>query len=251
MDDQTVEWALKAYENGYRIIAGWFNAAFDARKIGVRIKADPPPPGVVTLGECQLRLSNLLIAFRPFCPSLPFDDKLCPWIVGYLLGELDQAGDKVSGIALRGDSWLASAEAVQNIVGVKHSYGWKDAGPWRANVIEPMEEQAQSWREWLRTYRTATNDDEPNRYEALPKLPASHRKAYMSFLYAEAKTERKLQDKDAYDLLKEDGIDVEKTNELHDYMLPPFDTWSRYLRRARNATSEQKNTPRSGRKLSG
>ena len=148
MDDKTVELALKAYDDGYRIIAGWFNEAFDARKIGVRIEADPPPPKV-TIGDCQLRLSNLLIAFRPLCPDLSFDDQLCPWVVGYVLGERDQAGDKVSGIALRGDSWLSTAEEVERIVGVKHSYGWKNAGPWRANVIEPMEWHANEWREWL------------------------------------------------------------------------------------------------------
>ena len=145
--DQTVEAALKAFDDGYRIIAGWFNEACDARKIGVQIDADPPPPGV-TLGDCQRRLSNALLGIRPLRPDLLPDDQLCPWVVGYLLGERDQPGEKVSGIGVRENqlSPYASAASVENIVGVKQGYGWKDSGPWRAHGVAPREGNCKSMR---------------------------------------------------------------------------------------------------------
>ena len=34
---------------------------------------------------------------------------------------------------------------------------------------------------------------------------------------------------------------------LKDYNLPSFETWGRYLRKARRLLGEQKNTPRAGR----
>ncbi len=96
--------------------------------------------------------------------------------------------------------------------------------------------------------KTASPPDpeDPDRYAALSKLQPAHRKAYLSFLYAEAKTEKRLEDRDAYDWLKENGIDSDKEEdtELTDYELPSFDTWGRQLREARRATGEQKYTPR-------
>ncbi len=90
---------------------------------------------------------------------------------------------------------------------------------------------------------TTAEAGDGNRFDVLAKLEPATRKAYMSFTYAEAKAERRLQDRDAYDLLEEQGIDVE-SGELTDYELPEFSNWSRYLRKARNATGEQKYTPR-------
>lgn len=159
--DQAVENALKAYDDGYRIIAGWFNAAFKTAtfrtegdvEIDVDIKADPPPPGV-TLDDCRRRLSNSLVAIRPHWKELETDERqLWPWVAGYLATETDQPGEKCFGIALAKDPHLAWAsldtvEAVENIVRIKRSR-WKDAGKWRAYVIEPMEENAKSWREWM------------------------------------------------------------------------------------------------------
>ncbi|TWT37011.1 hypothetical protein KOR34_19570 [Posidoniimonas corsicana] len=90
-----------------------------------------------------------------------------------------------------------------------------------------------------------------NRYSRLEDLVPAHRKAYYSFLYAEAKSERRLEDRDAYNWLKENGVDDAERSELQDYELPAFDTWSRYLRFARKALDERKYTPRSGRRQSG
>lgn len=86
--------------------------------------------------------------------------------------------------------------------------------------------------------------DETNRYAALARLPDAPRKAYLSFLCAEAANERRLDDREAWEWLQENGTDVAGAGELDGYDLPEFGTWARYLRRARKATGEQKYTPR-------
>lgn len=99
------------------------------------------------------------------------------------------------------------------------------------------------------TTPTGKKGGEPNRYAALDKLKPAHRKAWFSFVYAEAKSKRRLEDRDAYNWIEENGIDPdeEQSGELVDYKLPSFETWDRYLREARKATGEQKYTPRRGR----
>ncbi|MCA9119319.1 MAG: hypothetical protein H6822_06230 [Planctomycetaceae bacterium] len=88
---------------------------------------------------------------------------------------------------------------------------------------------------------TAQSGKSDNRYETLSKIDRAHCNAYLAFLYAEAIAERRLEDKEAYDWLRENGIE---DPELGDYVLPAFDTWTRYLRAARKATGEQKYTSR-------
>lgn len=91
----------------------------------------------------------------------------------------------------------------------------------------------------------APPDDDSDRYAGLAELEPAHQKAYLSFLYAETKTGRRLEDREAWEWLSENGIDETKEGDgLHDYVLPILDTWARYLRQARNATGEQKYTPR-------
>jgi len=60
---------------------------------------------------------------------------------------------------------------------------------------------------------------------------------------------KRLQDREAYDWLKEYGIDTDKgdVGELADYELPSFDTWTKQLRNARNPLGKQKYTRRGGR----
>lgn len=74
------------------------------------------------------------------------------------------------------------------------------------------------------------------------------RKAYYSFKLAEVKAERRLEDRDAYDLLDDlladEDSNTQFTGELADYKLPSFSTWARQLRTARKATNERKYTPR-------
>lgn len=95
---------------------------------------------------------------------------------------------------------------------------------------------------------TPDDDKDTNRYAPLSTLQPCQRKAYLSFLYAEARNEGRLEDRHAFDWLYENGIDHdEESGELVDYELPSFDTWSRYLRATREATGEHKYTPRRGR----
>ena len=88
------------------------------------------------------------------------------------------------------------------------------------------------------------------RETALRQLAQAVRKAYSALEYAESKKGQSLKDREAYDWLRENGIDQNEgdSGELTEYKLPPFDTWTRYVRTAREALGEQKYTPRAGRK---
>jgi hypothetical protein len=87
------------------------------------------------------------------------------------------------------------------------------------------------------------------REAALRQLKPADRKANFSFLYAEGKVSKRLEDHEAHGWLKENGIDTDKGDlgELTNYQLRAFPTWSRQLRNARNALGEQKYTRRAGR----
>jgi hypothetical protein len=89
----------------------------------------------------------------------------------------------------------------------------------------------------------------PSREELVRKMERSVRLAYLAFCYAESKAGKRLEDREAYNLLKEEGIPANRggRGELEDYDLPAFDTWTRYLREARNVLGEQKYTRRAGR----
>ena len=83
------------------------------------------------------------------------------------------------------------------------------------------------------------------------ELEPAIRKAYLAFQYAETMRGRRLEDREAYDWLKENGIDPEKGDlgELTDYQLPDsFETFKRYVVKARGALGESKYTGRAGRK---
>ncbi len=74
-------------------------------------------------------------------------------------------------------------------------------------------------------------------------LPAHHR-AYQSFERAikERPDLAEGTDREVYDWLAENDPDPD-----HDYELPAFETWARYVREARKALNRRKNTPRYGR----
>jgi hypothetical protein len=80
-----------------------------------------------------------------------------------------------------------------------------------------------------------------------PKLTPAVRKAYLAFECAQRTAERKLEDWEAYELLKEKGVPDDGPGELADYRLPAKDTFFRYLGKARQALNEQKYTRRRGR----
>jgi hypothetical protein len=90
-------------------------------------------------------------------------------------------------------------------------------------------------------------DDGTNRYAALEKMQPARRKAYLAFLYAEAKTGRRLEDLEAWDWLRENGTDEQNAGELVGYQLPEFANWARYVRDARKVTGEQKYQRRTAR----
>jgi len=91
-----------------------------------------------------------------------------------------------------------------------------------------------------------TAEDEPLSPEKRAKMWATlqpcERQAYLSFEHAQTKHERQLEDKEAYDFLKENGIErnAGDLENLKDYEPPTFDTWSRQLRKARQQLRENK-----------
>jgi hypothetical protein len=89
----------------------------------------------------------------------------------------------------------------------------------------------------------------PSKEELVRNMERSVRLAYLAFCYAESKAGNRLEDREAYDLLKEEGIPANRggRGDLEDYDLPSFDTWTRYLRDARKLLGEQKYTRRAGR----
>jgi hypothetical protein len=96
----------------------------------------------------------------------------------------------------------------------------------------------------------ATPDEQPSRHDALIRqMEPAVRLAWLSYCYAEVKAAKRLEDREAYNLVNEEGIPegAGDRGELSDYELPSFDTWSRYLRDARRLLGESKYTRRHGR----
>jgi len=90
----------------------------------------------------------------------------------------------------------------------------------------------------------------PIRDAALLQLKPVIRKAFAAFEYAEASNGRRLEDREAYDWLRKNGIDAAKDDygSLADYGLPnSFETFKRYLTAARKPLGENKYTRRAGR----
>jgi hypothetical protein len=87
------------------------------------------------------------------------------------------------------------------------------------------------------------------REELVQQMEPAVRLAYLAFCYAESKAEKSLQDLEALNLLREDGIaeGAGERGELADYRLPAYATWARYLREARRLLGENKYTRRAGR----
>lgn len=79
------------------------------------------------------------------------------------------------------------------------------------------------------------------------RLRSCERDAYASYVYALTRQPELADQSDraTYEWLREHGI--EGVPELEEYQLPPVGTWTRYLRTARAARGEQKNSPRAGR----
>jgi len=110
----------------------------------------------------------------------------------------------------------------------------------------PDEKQSGGARKRLHKSDLEIDAKEPltgaERDSAFKALEPAEQKAYLAFQYAESRMGRGLQDRDAHELLEEEGIpsDGGNTGDLIDYEPPNFDTWSRQLRTARRALGEQK-----------
>jgi hypothetical protein len=87
------------------------------------------------------------------------------------------------------------------------------------------------------------------RDELIRQMQPAVRIAYLAFCFAESKAGRRLEDREAYNLFREEGISGAEGDqgELADYTLPDVDTWVRYLGKARKILGEQKYTRRTGR----
>jgi hypothetical protein len=90
------------------------------------------------------------------------------------------------------------------------------------------------------------------RDSAFQALKPAEQKARLAFEYAESKRGCKLEDREAYDWLAENGIETDQGDMglLVDYELPHFESWRRYLSEARNALKEQKYKRRGRRRVS-
>ena len=104
-------------------------------------------------------------------------------------------------------------------------------------------------REAHQEHHSEAEVPDASRESLIQTMSRSVRVAYYAFAYAESKAGRKLQDREAYELLRDEGIPEHAGNrrELTEYKLPAFDTWSRQLREAREALGEQKYSRRRGR----
>ncbi len=87
------------------------------------------------------------------------------------------------------------------------------------------------------------------------KMRRCDRLAYLAFEYAERKAGQTLTTRKAWDYLREHGIEPDAAHgdppELKDHNLPAFESFERYLRKAREVKGEQRNTPRAGRRAGG
>jgi len=84
----------------------------------------------------------------------------------------------------------------------------------------------------------------------LKQLKPAMRKAYWAWQYAESENGRRMEDREAYDWLRENGIDQDKGDfgELTDYEPPEsFETFKRYVVESRRVLNEGKYTRRAGR----
>ncbi|HVA50199.1 MAG TPA: hypothetical protein VNH11_27820 [Pirellulales bacterium] len=88
-----------------------------------------------------------------------------------------------------------------------------------------------------------------SRAEILKSLSLCIRQAYFAFEFAQTMSGDKLEDREAYDYLHENGLhdNAGDLGELSDYELPVFETWRRYISEARRPLGEQKYSRRANR----
>jgi hypothetical protein len=136
--------------------------------------------------------------------------------------------------------------AKKNATGGEGPYSLVDG---RSVALELLDDLVEAARALFKA--TAADDDHKATVDgddqgAESELPRSVRIAYRSYCYAESRIGCKVGDAEAWHFLREDGLPT-AAEEFADYRLPACDTWCRYVRQARKALNQQKNTPRAGR----
>jgi hypothetical protein len=126
---------------------------------------------------------------------------------------------------------------------VTRGSGLKSSLKWIPGRIESLLE---GLRHWLDRHSAGQDGDSSQSVQieqpaasAKTRLQVRFELAYRSFVHAEHQSGRKLKDREAYDWLKEYG--------LEGYEPPSFESWRRYVRGGRLHYGDQKNTPRAGR----
>jgi hypothetical protein len=123
---------------------------------------------------------------------------------------------------------------------------------WQAILPDPPESGGGKGEKGQEKEKTEEGSplDPAQRNALIQQMEPSVRLAYLAFCYAETRADQRLEDREAYSLLKEEGI-PDNAEELAEYRLPSLETWARYLRQARTILDERKYTRRTGRRRGG
>jgi hypothetical protein len=148
--------ALDAYEQGFRVIAGWLNDIMAKHAPGLRVNADPPEPGI-TLADASQQLRNALLGLRPEFPDMPGDEKIYPWSLGY-------AHDINSLPVLVGLVGYYASEEEHIAPILRYLDEKRSRWPsemWQTRIVAPVEEYADEQREPLRKTELTARFDSP------------------------------------------------------------------------------------------
>jgi hypothetical protein len=158
---QFVEAALKAHDDGFRLIAHWLNSQPAIMRAKVKIEPCSPRPGVA-MADCRNVLSNVLLGIRPYAPSIPKDDRdIAPWTLGCLARNKDQHSF-VRLYFSEGDETVE--QRIERLVGVYDAYGWT-AEDWGVCVKTAVEEYSDQWRSTLSALAESASEAGPTGFD--------------------------------------------------------------------------------------
>jgi hypothetical protein len=158
ISSETVRIAVKAYDAGQRHLASWINESLARHNVKLQMKSEAPPDDLI-LDDCLLALANALEAYRSLTPRMGPTHKLRPWFFYYR----DDGSGKVVGEGI----WLTRNPCAESVgytdhqywrsdvcrfISVKHAQKWREE-EFRKYVVEPCENNAREWLEWLRNGR--------------------------------------------------------------------------------------------------
>jgi hypothetical protein len=152
-----VDDALKAHDDGFRLIAHWFNCHPVLIRANIKIEPCSPPPGA-TIAGCRNVLSNVLLGIRPHAPQIPKDDRdVIPWTLGCLCKTKDQHHPVR---VYSGDDFETVEGEIDRLVSVYDSYGWT-AEDWRIYVKLFIEDYGDRWRNFMSSLAEHTEETGP------------------------------------------------------------------------------------------